>query len=175
MVYDVIFNTNSAKSCILGMQMDFDIPSISAIVAAIGVLIGVILTVLELRHLAKSRRIDSYWRILSTFNSKEYLEALMKVYSLEFKDYDDFNRKYGDFLSGKSEMAVPLGMVCDLFQGAGFLFRNGLIEYDIVRQFPVIPTWEKVKAIAAGASLWKDFEYLNNELKKREQAGVNNG
>jgi hypothetical protein len=74
---DVIFNTNSAESCILGMQMDFDIPSISAIIAAIGVLVGVILTVLELRHLAKSRRIDSYWRILSTFNSKEYLEALM--------------------------------------------------------------------------------------------------
>ena len=162
-----------------------DIPSISAIVAAVGVLIGVILTVLELRHLAKSRRTDSYWRILSTFNSKEYLEALMKVYSLEFKDYEDFNRKYGDFLSGKSEMAVPLGMVCDLFQGAGFLFHNGLMEYDIVRQFPVRLTWEKVKAIAEGArkqpefsSLWTDFEYLNNELKKREQLqqrGVSSG
>ncbi|MGB8779358.1 MAG: hypothetical protein WCD81_01770 [Candidatus Bathyarchaeia archaeon] len=78
-----------------------DITEISAIVAAAGVLVGVILTVLELRHLARSRRTDSYWRIMSSFNSKEYLEALQKVLSLEFEDYDDFTRKYGNLLSGK--------------------------------------------------------------------------
>jgi hypothetical protein len=153
-----------------------DITGISTIVAAASVLVGVILTVLELRHLAKSRRTDSYWRIMSSFNSKEYLEALQKVLSLEFKDYDDFTRKYGDFLSGKSEVVVPIAMVCDLYEATGFLLHNGLLEYEIASEFPVIPTWERLKPIVEGLRkeltnprYYNQFEYLYNEMKKREQ------
>ena len=152
-----------------------DITGISAIVAAAGVLVGVILTVLELRNLAKSRRTDSFWRILSSFNSEEYLEAFQKVLSLEFKDYDDFTRKYGEWFSGKCEVTAPLAMVCDLYEATGFLLHNGLIDYDIANQFPVIVTWEKVKPIIEGfrkdhyPRYGKWFEYLYNELKKREQ------
>jgi hypothetical protein len=153
-----------------------DTTGISAIVAAVGVLVGVVLTVLELRHLAKSRRTDSLWRILSSFNSKEYLEAYMKVLSLEFKDYDDFTRKYGDLRSGKCEVGVPFRMVCNLFETAGFLFHNGLIEYEIVSQFPVTVAWEKVKPIVEGfrkefnfPQSFEWFEYLYNEMKKGDR------
>jgi hypothetical protein len=153
-----------------------DITEISAIVAAAGVLVGVILTVLELRHLAKSRRTDSYWRIMSSFNNKEHLEALDKVLSLEFKNYDDFTRKYGNFFSGKCEVAVPFAMVCDLYEATGLLLHNGLLEYEIASEFPVILTWEKVKPIVEGLrkelrspQYYNRFEYLYNEIKKREQ------
>lgn len=153
-----------------------DITGISAIVAAAGVLVGVVLTVLELNHLAKSRRTDSIWRIVSSFNSKEYLEAYMKVLSLEFNDYDDFTRKYGDLRSGKCEVGAPFRMVCNLFETAGFLFHNGLIEYEIASQFPVTVAWEKVKPIIEGfrkefnsSQSFEWFEYLYNEIKKREQ------
>lgn len=154
-----------------------DISSISAIVAAIGVLLGVIITVQELRHLAKSRRTDSYWRILSSFNSREYLEAYSKVLSLEFNDYSDFTRKYGNLSSsGKCEVYVPFNMVCNIFEAAGFLLHNGLIEYDIASQFPVIITWKRLEPLVEGLRrednephYYEWFEYLYHEMKKREQ------
>ena len=152
-----------------------DIPSISAIIAAAGVLVGVVLTVQELRHLAKSRRTDSFWSVFSSFNSKEYLEAWTKVYSLEFKDYNDFQNKYG-VMTFDNPASVALSMVANLFEGAAYLIRNGLIEYDVVTEFPVIPTWEKMRPIAEGArktlgwsGLWGGFEQLAQEMKKREQ------
>jgi hypothetical protein len=39
--------------------MELDIPSISAIIAATGVLVGVAIAVVELRHLVRQRRTDS--------------------------------------------------------------------------------------------------------------------
>jgi len=155
-----------------------DITEISAVVAAAGVLVGVIYYIVDMRHQSRSRRTDSFWRILSTFNSKEYLEAIMTVFSLDFRDYDDFTSKYGDLLSGKCTVGVPISMVGNLFEGAGFLFHNGLMEYDTVNQFPVIFTWEKMKVIAEGArkagfsGMWVEFEYLYNEMKKRTEVSV---
>jgi hypothetical protein len=152
-----------------------DIPSISAIIAAAGVLVGVVLTVQELRHLAKSRRTDSFWSVFSSFNSKEYLEAWAKVYSLKFKDYNDFKNKYG-IITVENPTSVALSMVANLFEGAAYLLRNGLIEFDVVREFPVSPTWEKMRPIAEGAreelgwsGLWGGFEQLAQEMKKRQQ------
>ncbi|MGB8779357.1 MAG: hypothetical protein WCD81_01765 [Candidatus Bathyarchaeia archaeon] len=63
-------------------------------------------------------------------------------------------------------------MVCDLYETTGFLLHNGLLEYDIASQFPVIQTWERVKPIVEGLrkestkSYYKWFEYLYNEMKK---------
>lgn len=162
------------------MQMDFDIPSISAILAAIGVLVGVVLTYLEVRHLVRARRTEIIWKNNSNFNSKEFLEALLKVTNLEFKDYNDFVEKYGLPLA-ESPVAVALCMVGNMFEGAGDLIHKGLAEYETVSDIPVSMVWEKIKPIAEGArkqygfpSLWTDFENLYNELKIREQSGVKN-
>jgi len=158
-----------------------DIPSISAIVAAVGVLLGVILTYLEVRHLVKARRTEIIWKNHSSFNSKEFLEALLKVTNLEFKDYNDFVEKYGLPLA-ESPVAVALCMVANMFEGAGNLIHQGLADYETVSDIPVNMVWEKIKPIAEGArkqynfpSLWTDFENLYNKLKIREQKGVENG
>jgi hypothetical protein len=153
-----------------------DIPSISAIVAVAGVLVGVALTVLELRDFVKTRRTDMLWRLLSSFNSKEYLEAYLKTVNLEFKDYNDFSKKYGSGFS-ETPVQVALSMVCNLFEGAGTLLYRRLIDFETVALvIPVSYTWEKVKPIADGMrkelnlpDLWTGFEYLYNEMKKREQ------
>ncbi|NIO38532.1 hypothetical protein GTO27_12670, partial [Candidatus Bathyarchaeota archaeon] len=52
-----------------------DIPSISALVAVAGVIVGVILTVVELRNLVKQRQTDLVVRLYSTYGSKESQEA----------------------------------------------------------------------------------------------------
>jgi hypothetical protein len=48
-----------------------DIPSISAIVAGVGVLVGVAFTYLEVRNLVRTRQTDLVLRLYSAFGSEE--------------------------------------------------------------------------------------------------------
>ncbi|NIO38531.1 hypothetical protein GTO27_12665, partial [Candidatus Bathyarchaeota archaeon] len=65
------------------------------------------------------------------------------------------------------------------FEGIGVLLRRKLIDIELVDDLftaPVKLTWEKVKPIAEELrkrgllTAWEWFEYLYNELQKREQA-----
>jgi hypothetical protein len=71
-----------------------DIYEISAVVAAIGVLIGVVYYILDMRNQAKNRQTDLVMKLYSELGSKEYVEAMPKFFLLEFKDYNDFRNKY---------------------------------------------------------------------------------
>jgi hypothetical protein len=53
-----------------------DITEVSAIVAAAGVLVGVVLNVLELRHLRKQRQTDLVVKLYSAFTSDDFLKSL---------------------------------------------------------------------------------------------------
>jgi hypothetical protein len=77
---------------VLGMV---DITEISAVVAAAGVLVGVALTVLELRHFFKQRQTQLVVELSSQTRSREYKEATMETLSADFNDYNDFVKKYG--------------------------------------------------------------------------------
>jgi hypothetical protein len=152
-----------------------DITEISAIAAAMGVIVGVVLTYLEVRNLVRARQTDAFWRVYQSFNSKEFLEAMYKVFNLEFEGYNDFLKKYGPPFA-ESSVAVALGTVGNLYEGAGELLYRGLADYESVSNIPTSMTWEKMKPIVEGArkqynfpSLFNKFEYLYNEGKKREQ------
>jgi hypothetical protein len=146
-----------------------DIPSITGIVAAVGVIVGVVLTVLQLRDLVKTRQTDLVVRLYSTFGSKESQEAWKKLRAREFKDYNDYEKKHG-----WSEV-YQLGI---FFEGIGVLLHRKLIDIELVDDLftaPVKLTWEKVKPIAEELrkrdipTAWEWFEHLYNELQKREQ------
>ncbi len=156
--------------------MEVDIPSISAIVAAAGVIIGIVFTYLQLRNLARTRRTELRWRILQSINSKEFLEAAMKVMDVEFKDQKDFEKKYG------LDLRIEMALVLNLFDGIGELLRKGLADYETVSSMPVVVMWEKLIPFVEGArkayndpSWWANFEYFYNEAKKRQQRGDRNG
>ena len=150
-----------------------DISSISAIIAAAGVIVGFVFTYLQLRNLAKTRRTELRWRILQSTNSKEFLEAGMKVMDVEFKDQKDFEEKYG------LDLRVEMALVLNLFDGIGELLRKGLADYETVSSMPVVVMWEKLIPFVEGArkayndpSWWANFEYFYNEAKKRQQKRV---
>jgi hypothetical protein len=149
-----------------------DISSISAIIAAACVIVGFVFTYLQLRNLVKTRRTELRWRILQSTNSKEFLEAGMKIMDMEFKDQKDFEEKYGD-------LRVEMTLVLNLFDGIGELLRNGLTDYETVSSMPVVVMWEKLIPFVEGArrayddpSWWANFEYFYNEAKKRQQKRV---
>jgi len=152
-----------------------DIPSISAVVAAIGVIVGVTLAYLEVKTLAKQRQTDLVMRLYSTFGSKEFLKARRTVMDLKFVDYSDYVKKYGRF--GRFE---AVSEVCMFFEGIGVLLHRKLLDIslidDLFSPISIKIIWEKMKPVVEG---WRNqfneprtlerFENLYNEMQKREQ------
>ena len=153
-----------------------DIPSISAVVAAVGVLVGVTLAYLEVRTLVKQRQTDLVMRLHHTWISKEYREAWTRVLTLEFEDYNDFVRKHGSITSGEPA-SVAILMVAGFYESVGVLFHRKLIDIDLIEELlPVEMSWEKIAPLFVGwrkqanePRLAEWFEYLYNEMQKREQ------
>ena len=153
-----------------------EISSISAVVAAVGVIVGVTLAYLEVRTLARQRQTDLVMRLYSTFGSKEFLQARRAVMDLKFVDYSDYVKKYGRF--GRFE---AVSEVCMFFEGIGVLLHRKLIDIslidDLFSPISIKIIWEKMKPVVEG---WRNqfneprtlewFENLYNELQKRQQS-----
>ena len=152
------------------MLFELDIPSISAIIAAVGVLIGVVLTVLEVRNLVETRQTDLVIRLYSTFGSEELQGAWEKTQTREYKDFNAYRSEYG--LREVNEVGW-------FFEGVGVLLHRKLVDIRLVDDLfssPVKRAWERLKPIAEGErnqtkrpQIWEWFEYLYNEMQKREQ------
>ena len=154
-----------------------DIPSISSIVAVIGVLVGVVFAIIQLRDLVKTRQTDLVMRLYSNFGSMEFQEAWVETLRLEFNDYKDYLRKHG--ATSEKPAYVSVNMVAAFYEGIGILLHRKLIDIGLVDDLfssDIIITWQKMKPIVEGwrkqfnrpqISEW--FEYLNNDMQKREQ------
>ena len=127
--------------------MELDITSLSAMVAAAGVIVGTVLTVQELRHLRKQRQTDLLVKLAPWLNmsSTELLQSYVRVLNLEFKNYDDFVKKYGSPLAEKPEQMAMM-TVGNYFEALGTLLKKGLLELDLVWDYwgeTFIMLWEK--------------------------------
>jgi len=155
-----------------------DIPSISAIVASAGVIVGVAFAVLQLRDLVKNRQTDLVMRLYSAYGSREFQEAWVETLRLEFKDYRDYLKKYG--ATSEKPVYTSVNMVASFFEGIGILLRRRLIDIALVDDLfssDIVITWHKMKPLVEG---WREhfkrpqisewFEYLYNEMKIREQS-----
>ena len=152
------------------MMFELDVSSLSAIIAAVGVMIGVILTVLEVKNWVNTRQTDLVIRLYSTFGSDEIQEAWERIQTREFKDFDSYRKEYG---------LQDVNKVGWFFEGLGVLLRRKLIDISLVDDLfssPVKRAWEKLLPVAEGErnqtnrpQIWEWFEYVYNEMKKREQ------
>jgi len=148
-----------------------DIQTLSIVIATVSVVAGVIYYSFQLRNQSKTRQTDLVVRLYSTFGSKKFLKTWEEIMKREAMDYNDYMKKYG-----WSE-ALEVGM---FFEGIGVLLHRRLVDIDLVDDLfsgPIKMTWEKMKLLAeearkhlnhATVSEW--FEYLYNEMQKREQS-----
>jgi len=163
-----------------------DVTEISAMVAAAGVLVGVVYYILEMRHQTKVRDTDLAIRMnpWMAVSGSELTDAIAEVWSLEFKDYNDFTKRYGPFSLRKPEQKA-MHIIMNYFEGIGLLLKRNLMDMDFAWDLfgsSYFMAWEKMKPVVEGLrkqydmpDAWSYFEYLYNELKKREQKGVKNG
>jgi len=161
-----------------------DISTVSIVIAAASVVAGVIYYSFQLRHQTKTRQTDLIIRLYSTYGSNEFREALLKVWNVQSKDYEDFVKKYGSW-TFEGPVQKAMAMVGVFFEGIGVLLYKKLIDpsltYDLFNT-PIRLCWEKCKPVFLGLRkqyndptvfMWS--EYLYNELQKREQRGVRYG
>jgi hypothetical protein len=147
-----------------------DITEISAIVAAAGVLVGVVLAYLEVRGLVQTRRTDLVMDLYRDFGDKDFQKAWQTIISSEYNDYDGYVQKYG---------LDEVYQVVMFFEGVGTLLHIELIDTRLVGHLisgPIRSTWEKMKPIIEGHRLKLDqpqfcewFEYLYYEMQKKQQ------
>jgi hypothetical protein len=156
-----------------------DIVEVSAIVAALGVIIGVVFTIIELRNLVKQRQTDLLVKIAPWINisSIELQQAVVRTLNTEYKDYDDFLKRYGQLHSEKPEQTAILA-VLNYLEGIGILVRRKLVDIGLIYDFwsgDITTIWEKVKPIVEGEKrkwnypLLLNSEYLYNEMQRRGQ------
>ena len=166
-----------------------DVYEISAIVAAVGVIVGVAFSVIELRHLRKQRDTDLLMRLAPwlNMNCNEMQQAMVKIINLKFKDYSDFVRQYGPLASEKPEQMAIMTLE-NYMETVGTLVRERLVKADLVYKFwghNLILYYEKCSTLAEGLveesrksdQHWflentieeSNALYLYNEMKKIEQ------
>jgi hypothetical protein len=147
-----------------------DIQTISIVIASAGVLAGVIYYILEIRHQTKIRQMDLLMRLFSTFDSNEFQEEYIKFLDLKITDYDEYVKTYG--LKGVFK-------IFPFFEALGVMLSRKMVSLDLVEQMysqSIQIMWEKSKPIQEGLRRKYDqpkwgewFEYLYNEIKRREQ------
>jgi hypothetical protein len=154
-----------------------DIQTVSIAIASAGVFIATIYYILQIRHQTKMRQMDLIIRLYSAFTSKEFTEAGLVITSLEIRGYDDFVEKFG-MPSAEKPVWTALYMGINYLNEVGMLLHRGLIDIESVDElfgYRVAVFWEKLKPLIEG---WRKqlnprvaewFEYLYNEMKKREQ------
>ena len=155
--------------------------TVSIAIASAGVFLAAMYYIFQIRHQTRIRQTDLTMRMYTSWVSEELTKPWLKVWNLEFTDYDDFKKKYGTYLSDNPENAALLSVI-NSFTIIGLLLQKKLVDPELVSHLPVSMTWNKVKPIVEGVrkesndpSWYEEFEYLYNEVKKREQAGAKNG
>ncbi len=156
-----------------------DVQTISIAIASAGVFAATVYYVLEIRHQSRIRQTESVLRLSPWFriSAKEMQEAINEVCSIEYKDYHDYLEKYYD---KKGDM--KLKVLGNYFEGVGILVYRRLVTPNVVYDFwgAIIETsWEKIMPLIADMrkdsgndNVFRYWEYLYNEMKKREQRGA---
>ena len=155
--------------------MMVDIQTVSIGIASASVVAGVLYYAFQLRHQARTRQTDLVMRLYATFSSNEFQDAWAKVRSSASKfesidDIYDFDKKVG---------LREVNQVCLFFEGVGILLQRRLVDTSMIEDLfggAIARTWEKVRTGVTKArqqlndpTIYYYFEYLYNEMKKKEQ------
>jgi hypothetical protein len=146
-----------------------DIQTVSIAVASASIVLAAVYYVFQMRHQARARQTDLIVRLYSLVGSKEFCEAVEKIYFRELKSVEDYRNKYGT--------VAEINQVSIVYGELGMLLRRKLVDVDIINDLTgrsVIMMWEKLKPVwepifKERGIEWDSFEYLYNEMKKREQ------
>ena len=162
--------------------------SVSYIAGASGVCIAAIFYVLNLRisqrnqeltlkaqqQTLETRKLQFVTNITNQLNSEEGHRRYNELMNMEWKDYDDFERKYGSDYN-LDNYAKRMN-VWKTYNTLGMLVREKLIEPEVLYRINDINPcfmWNKFKDVIAentkrygGGDALSDFKFLSDELQR---------
>ena len=130
------------------------------------------------KHQLETRQAQLFMNLYETWSTPEFRKRSNWVnHVIEYEDSEDFHSKYGR--TGDQDSFADWASVDAYYEGIGVLVRRGLIDIDLVDDLlhtSIIGTWEKMgpeflesRALGTGSpTLFSDFEFLYNEIMKRE-------
>ena len=161
-----------------------DVQTISIVIAATSVVIGVINSILSSRRSEKTeqlaletRQAQLFMQIYNRWTQQDLSKSYSNIrYFYKYEDLDDhFKKVFGDL-----ELMTQFHSIMSFFEGLGMLVKKGLIDIDLVHDLLSgrliwlwdtfgIPTVERARQQLDDPTQFDSVEYLYNEMKKREQ------
>ena len=122
----------------------------------------------------KVRKAELLWSIYMRWDEPDFLRSWNEVSSWEWKDYDDYMRKYGP--GSDPELEIKRGMIGIYFESVGVLVQRGLIdvsEIDDMMSGYVMGYWRKFEPVMVEfrkrhnrPEAAEHIEYLYNEVRR---------
>jgi hypothetical protein len=148
-----------------------DLDTVASIVTTLSIVVGVVFTILEIRHLGKNRKTEVIMKIYDRFGTREIVEAINRVGNARFESIEDYNKKYG---------FTDVTQIAELFEGIGVLLEQGLIDIKMVDKLfgPTLNLlWVRMKpvlyAMREGLNepfFFSHYEYLINRLNSYRES-----
>ena len=149
----------------------------------VGILVGVYYYISTIRSNQKNqqmqletRQAQLFMHIFNRFQEVEFRKNFNEIMTREWKDYDDWDRKYGRYTNPTAQ-AISSSIAL-FFEGLGVLLKRGLLDIDIVGELmstPVRRYWEKTNPIiiemrdrSNREGALSSAEYLYDEMMKRD-------
>ena len=155
------------------MSIVVDVQTVSVGIASASIVIGIIYYSLQIRHQTRTRDTDLLIRLSSAFDNIEFTNAYTRIATTKSDSLKDFVEKCSP---------QALLMVGNYYERIGVLLHRKLVDASLISDFlNVRVIWEAMKPYVLymrekyGSATLEWFEYLHNEMKKREQTGVKNG
>jgi hypothetical protein len=148
-----------------------DIQTISTVLAASSVIIGMIIGVEQLRDLKKSRRSEIKLQFYNTFKP-EFLNQIVNIIWLqEFSTFQEYDDKYGPRVDPEAH-ASTMSLLYTL-NSVGMFLREGYVDphslFQIWNPLAIKEVWRKIEPVVKGwreyyeyPELFVSFEYLVN-------------
>jgi len=148
--------------------------SVSYVAAAIGVCIATFYYAMNLRATDRNRRIQLVSQLSQFMLSEEGMKRYFELLNMEWKNFDDFERKYGsDF---NLEATAKRYASWQNYDHLGKMLKKGMINaedaYDLTSD-GVLFQWHKWESIIFelrkrynGEEWMSGFEFLNIEMSK---------
>jgi hypothetical protein len=147
--------------------------TVSIAIASAGVFLAAMYYIFQIRHQTRMRQTDLIMRIYATFESIEFQTAILRTTDLKFTRNREDYEKFGP------DAKAAFNSINLFFEGLGILVKRKLINMDMVDDLAstdIICIWERHRPAIEGAreylrrpQIYEYFEYLYDEMKKREQ------
>jgi hypothetical protein len=157
-------------------MVEITIPIVLQLIQTAGILVGMVYYITIIRNAQKARRAENLQWFLEDRSDEECMLQYAFVQSLEWEDYDDFQKKYGR--KQNPEAWAKLWSYLVKFDDIGLMVNRGVIDikdlYELSgRSMPALwrkyqPIFEEDRKRGDPTSMgW--FEYLFDELYKESK------